>query len=76
MENFIIQDQWKNQEQDGRTSFGGTCHVLGVREWKRRAEDREEWRRLPREARTQKMDGSRDGWMAEWVVQCVVWLYG
>jgi len=23
MGNFIIQDQWQNQEQDGRTSFGG-----------------------------------------------------
>ena len=26
MGNFIIQDQWKNQEQDGRTSSGWTHH--------------------------------------------------
>jgi len=26
MRNFIIQDQWQNQEQDGRTSFGGKHH--------------------------------------------------
>jgi len=24
MGDFIIQDQWQNQEQDGRTSSGGT----------------------------------------------------
>jgi hypothetical protein len=26
MGNFITQDQWQNQEQDGRMSFGGTRH--------------------------------------------------
>jgi hypothetical protein len=26
MGNFVIHDQWKNQEQDGRTSSGGTHH--------------------------------------------------
>jgi len=26
MGNFIIQDQWENQEEDGRTSSGGTLH--------------------------------------------------
>jgi hypothetical protein len=26
MGNFIIQDQWENQEQDGRYSSGGTHH--------------------------------------------------
>jgi len=26
MGNFIIQGQWENQEQDGRTSSGGTQH--------------------------------------------------
>jgi hypothetical protein len=26
MENFIIQDQWENQEQDGRASSRGTHH--------------------------------------------------
>jgi len=26
MGNFLIQDQWENQKQDGRTSFGGTHH--------------------------------------------------
>ena len=62
MRSFIIQDQWENQEQDGRTSSGGTCHVLGVRGWTRRAEDREEIRRLPREDSTQKMDGWVNGW--------------
>jgi hypothetical protein len=24
--NFLIRDQWENQEQDGRTLSGGTCH--------------------------------------------------
>jgi hypothetical protein len=44
---FIIQDHWENQEQDGRTSSGGTHHILGVRGRRRRAEDRIEWRLLP-----------------------------
>ena len=26
MGNFIIQDQWENHEQDGRTSSGGSHH--------------------------------------------------
>jgi len=26
MGNFIIKDQWENQEQDGRTPSGGTHH--------------------------------------------------
>jgi len=26
MGNFIIQDQWENQEKDGRASSGGTYH--------------------------------------------------
>ena len=32
MGNFIKQDQWENQEQDGRTSFGGTYHRSYERE--------------------------------------------
>ena len=47
MGSFIIQDHWENQEQDGRTSSGGTQHILGVREWRRRAEDRKERRHPP-----------------------------
>ena len=27
MGNFVIEDQWENQEQDGRTSSGGTHHM-------------------------------------------------
>jgi hypothetical protein len=57
MGSFIIQDQWENQEQDGRALSRGTHRILGVRGWRRQAEGREEWRRFPREARTQKMDG-------------------
>jgi hypothetical protein len=52
----------ENQEQDGRTSSGGTHHILGVRGWRRRAEDREECKCLLREARTQRMDGWANGW--------------
>jgi hypothetical protein len=26
MGNFVIEDQWENQEQDGRMSSGGTHH--------------------------------------------------
>ena len=26
MGNFVMQDQWENQEQDGRASSGGTHH--------------------------------------------------
>ena len=58
MESFITQDQWENQEQDGRSSSGGTHHILAVRGWRTRAEDKEERRRLPREVRNQDMNGS------------------
>jgi hypothetical protein len=37
MGNFIIQDQWENQEYDGRTSS-----ILGILGWRKRAEGREE----------------------------------
>jgi len=33
MGNFLIQDQWESQKQDGRTSFGGTHH-RGIRGWR------------------------------------------
>ena len=52
--NFIIQDQWENQEQDGRTSSRWTLH----RSWEYKnggdEQKTEEWRRLLREARAQK----------------------
>jgi hypothetical protein len=37
MGNFIIQDQWENQEHDGRTSS-----ILGILGWWKRAKGREE----------------------------------
>jgi hypothetical protein len=42
-----------------RTRWGNvmrrhTPQILGIREWRKRAEDREEWRRVLRGARSQK----------------------
>jgi hypothetical protein len=52
MGNFVVQHQWENQAQDGKTLSGGI--LIRIRGWRRRVEDREEWRRLPRDARAQK----------------------
>jgi hypothetical protein len=50
-----LQYQWQNQEQDGRTSSGGTYHrSRNKRMEARRAGDREKRKRLLRDAKTQK----------------------
>jgi hypothetical protein len=73
MGNVIIQDQWKNQEQNGRTSSGWTSHILGIRGWMRRAEEKEECMRLrrvghgPERAVVPWMDEWMDGWMDEFM---------
>jgi hypothetical protein len=52
---FLIQEQWENQEQDGRTSSRGTHHRSY--EYKDGGDEHKiekRWRYLLREARAQK----------------------
>jgi hypothetical protein len=53
MGNLIMQDQWENQEQDGRT-LSRRDASLEMQGWRRLAEDREKWRRPLREGSVQK----------------------
>jgi hypothetical protein len=50
---FYNKNKWENQENDGRTT-SGTSETLGIRGYRKRAKDREEWMRLLREVKTQK----------------------
>jgi hypothetical protein len=55
MGNFLLQEQWENQEQDGRTLSGGT-HQRSY-EYKDGGDEHKiekRWTYLLREARTQK----------------------
>jgi hypothetical protein len=52
--NFIIQDQLENQEKWEDVVWRKTSLILGMRGRRRRADEREEWRRLLREIRVQK----------------------
>jgi ribosome assembly protein YihI (activator of Der GTPase) len=44
----------KTKNQMGRCGSEGSLRLLGIRGWRRRAENRDEWRCLMREAKAQK----------------------
>jgi len=55
MEPSKTQDQREGQEPDGRTwSREMQCNLLGMRRWRRRARNGDEWRHALREARARK----------------------
>jgi len=54
MGNFIMQDPWETRTRGEDVVRRDTSQILGIRGYRRRAENREEWRRLLREAKAQK----------------------
>jgi hypothetical protein len=54
METSIPQDQWEDQEPDGQMVQRDALRLLGIRGWRRRTENRDEWRHLMGEAKTRK----------------------
>ena len=55
MEPSTTQDQWEDQEPDGADVVQrDALQLLGVRGWRRRAENRDEWWHALREAKARK----------------------
>ena len=54
-ETSIPQDQWEDQELDGADVVQrDALQLLGISGWRRRAANRDEWKRLMREAKARK----------------------
>jgi hypothetical protein len=52
--NFHTTNQWEDQELDGRTVRRDALQLLGIRGWRIKDANRDEWRRLMREAKARK----------------------
>jgi hypothetical protein len=54
-ETSIPQNQWEDQELDGRNVIQrDALQLLGIRGWRSKAANRDEWRRLMREVKARK----------------------